>query len=72
MAVPIVNTDVDLECLSLLEEWMFECTDKAGIAGDEQWGLDAGHHQDCWVPYEGTPSLGRRIVMMPRMKLFIM
>ncbi|KAJ7687457.1 hypothetical protein B0H17DRAFT_1070306 [Mycena rosella] len=56
MAVPIVNTDVDLECLSLLEEWMFECTDKAGIAGDEQWGLDAGHHQDCWVPYEGTPK----------------
>ncbi|KAF9006235.1 hypothetical protein BDZ89DRAFT_1079754, partial [Hymenopellis radicata] len=22
----------------------------AGIAGNRQWGLDAGHHQDGWSP----------------------
>lgn len=51
--IPVV--DVDRECLGLLEEWMFESSDEAGVAGDEQWGLDAGHHQDRWVPYKDLP-----------------
>ena len=27
----------------------------AGIAGEYQWGLDAGDHQDAWNPYDGLP-----------------
>ncbi|KAF8208402.1 hypothetical protein K438DRAFT_324602 [Mycena galopus ATCC 62051] len=52
--VPVA--DVDRECLGLLEQWMFESSDAAGLAGDEQWGLDAGHHQDRWQPYIGLPA----------------
>ncbi|KAJ7705174.1 hypothetical protein B0H16DRAFT_1295048 [Mycena metata] len=52
----IPAVDVDRECLGLLEQWMFESSDDAGLAGDEQWGLDAGHHQDRWVPYKGLPA----------------
>ncbi|KAJ7046703.1 hypothetical protein C8F04DRAFT_1061422 [Mycena alexandri] len=33
--VPVV--DVDRECLGLFEQWMFESSDEAGLAGDEQW-----------------------------------
>ncbi|KAJ7476111.1 hypothetical protein FB451DRAFT_1034470, partial [Mycena latifolia] len=54
--IKIKGIDVDLECLSLLEQWIFESSDEAGIAGDEQWGLDAGNHQDRWVPYKGNPQ----------------
>ncbi|KAJ6623167.1 hypothetical protein B0H10DRAFT_825259 [Mycena sp. CBHHK59/15] len=52
----ITLVDVDRECLSLLEQYMFECSDAAGPAGDEQWGLDAGNHQGRWVPYTGLPD----------------
>ena len=52
----IVPVDVDLECLRALEERMFECSEKAGEAGFQQWGLDAGDHQDAWDPYLGIPS----------------
>ncbi|KAJ6488272.1 hypothetical protein C8R47DRAFT_1276929, partial [Mycena vitilis] len=52
--VPVV--DVDRECLGLLEQWMFETSDTAGVAGDWQWGLDVGYHQDRWVPYTGLPA----------------
>uniref|UniRef100_A0A8H7XLT6 Uncharacterized protein n=1 Tax=Psilocybe cubensis TaxID=181762 RepID=A0A8H7XLT6_PSICU len=45
------RTDVDLECLSFLEEEMFENSLRAGIAGNYQWGLDVGNHQDDWKPY---------------------
>ncbi|KAJ7127204.1 hypothetical protein C8R44DRAFT_617728, partial [Mycena epipterygia] len=48
--------DVDHECLGLLEQWMFESSDRAGIAGEEQWGLDAGKNQGGWVPYTGLPK----------------
>ncbi|KAJ7507612.1 hypothetical protein B0H11DRAFT_1635769, partial [Mycena galericulata] len=48
--------DVDRECLSLLEERMFESSDTAGDAGDHQWGLDAGAHQGRWNPYVGLPA----------------
>ncbi|KAJ7283955.1 hypothetical protein C8J57DRAFT_749943 [Mycena rebaudengoi] len=51
----VVTVDVDRECLSLLEEHMFECSTEAGPAGDHQWGLDAGAHQGQWDPYSGLP-----------------
>ena len=35
---------------------MFERSAFAGIAGNYQWGLDAGDHQDGWDPYAGTPE----------------
>ena len=50
------EVDVDKECLDRLEEEMFERSARAGLAGDYQWGLDAGDHQDDWNPYEGTPA----------------
>lgn len=50
------HADVDLEALTFLEQGMFENAAIAGIAGYDQWGLDAGDHQDYWNPYEGLPS----------------
>ncbi|PPQ88302.1 hypothetical protein CVT25_012365 [Psilocybe cyanescens] len=52
----ILKKDVDLECLSLLEEEMFENSIRAGVAGNEQWGLDVGNHQDDWIPYGDLPD----------------
>ncbi|KAG2046758.1 hypothetical protein BDR06DRAFT_977264 [Suillus hirtellus] len=51
-----MDVDVDLECLGILEQRMFELSLAAGAAGNEQWGKDAGTHQDCWNPYEGLPE----------------
>ncbi|KAG2076574.1 hypothetical protein BDR04DRAFT_1003039 [Suillus decipiens] len=51
-----MDIDIDLECLSILEQRMFELSLAAGAAGDEQWGKDAGAHQDQWNPYEGLPK----------------
>ncbi len=34
---------------------MFECSANAGSAGNYQWGLDAGPHQNDWNPYEFVP-----------------
>lgn len=48
--------DVELECLEQLEEQMFERSALAGVAGNRQWGLDAGDHQDCWNPYAELPQ----------------
>ncbi|KAH9485919.1 hypothetical protein JR316_0002836 [Psilocybe cubensis] len=45
------RTDIDLECLSFLEEEMFENSLRAGISGNYQWGLDVGNHKDDWKPY---------------------
>jgi len=50
------EVDVEHECLGRLEEEMFECSQVAGIAGDYQWGLDAGDYQDLWNPYAGLPD----------------
>jgi len=47
--------NVDKECLERLEEEMFERSALAGIAGNYQWGLDAGDHQEGWNPFAGTP-----------------
>ncbi|KAF8956267.1 hypothetical protein BDZ97DRAFT_1763938 [Flammula alnicola] len=55
-ATLLVDIDVDKECLESLEELMFERSSKAGMAGNCQWGLDAGDHQECWDPYQGIPS----------------
>ena len=51
------DIDVDKECLECLEEEMFERSLLAGVAGNFQWGLDAGDHQDRWNPYAGTPPM---------------
>ncbi|KAG0699217.1 hypothetical protein DFH29DRAFT_809348, partial [Suillus ampliporus] len=49
--------DVDLECLSVFEECLFEKSARSGSAGNYQWGLDAGNHQGGqWDPYAGLPS----------------
>jgi hypothetical protein len=48
--------DVECECLARLEEELFERSRAAGIAGDYQWGLDAGDHQEAWNPYAGLPA----------------
>ena len=50
------EVDVERECLTKLEEEMFERSRAAGIAGEYQWGLDAGDHQDTWNPYDGLPD----------------
>jgi len=53
----ILNSiDVDAECIENLEEEMFENTTRTGPSGNEQWGLDVGHHQDGWNPYSGVPK----------------
>ncbi|KAH7919295.1 hypothetical protein BV22DRAFT_1051142 [Leucogyrophana mollusca] len=48
--------DVDLECLTIFEERMFENSVRAGIAGNQQWGLDSGNHQGGWNPYADLPT----------------
>ncbi|KAG1886689.1 hypothetical protein F4604DRAFT_1283752 [Suillus subluteus] len=53
--------DVDLECLTTLEARMFEDSE-AGLAGNRQWGLDAGQHHRRWDVYLNIPTewvLGR-------------
>jgi hypothetical protein len=52
----VIHTDVDLECLSVFEQRLFEKSAQSGSAGNYQWGLDAGNHQDGWDPYAGLPS----------------
>ena len=34
---------------------MFEVSIRAGIAGNYQWGLDSGYHDD-WNPYAQLPA----------------
>ncbi|KAJ6601491.1 hypothetical protein B0H10DRAFT_1824052 [Mycena sp. CBHHK59/15] len=48
--------DVDRECLGAFEERLFEDSAAAGRAGNRQWGLDAGEHQDDWNPYCDLPA----------------
>ncbi|EIW84332.1 hypothetical protein CONPUDRAFT_142660 [Coniophora puteana RWD-64-598 SS2] len=50
-------TDVDRECLGQLEDRMFQKTYDAGLAGNDQWGLDAGSHQHGWNPYAGVRNV---------------
>lgn len=51
--------DVDREAVVLLEEVMLEDSKRAGVAGSQQWGLDAGDHQECWPVYVGLPQSWR-------------
>lgn len=48
--------DVDRETILLLEKRMFETSKAAGPASYQQWGLDAGDHQDKWSPYVHIPE----------------
>jgi hypothetical protein len=56
-AIPSVdaNVDVERECLERLEAEMFEVSARADVAGNYQWGLHAGQHQD-WDPYSSLPE----------------
>lgn len=48
--------DVDREAVGFLEDRMFTQSKAAGPAGNQQWGLDAGPHQDHWHPYSEGPE----------------
>ena len=57
----ILNSiDVDAESIETLEEEMFEHSSRTGASGNEQWGLDVGHHQDGWNPYLGVPQTEKK------------
>ncbi|KAG1852182.1 hypothetical protein F4604DRAFT_1592098, partial [Suillus subluteus] len=47
----VIYMDVDLECLSVFKQRLFEKSAQSGSAGNYWWGLDAGNHQDGWDPY---------------------
>jgi hypothetical protein len=51
-----VEREIPRECLANLEEEMFERSKAVGIAGEYQWGLDTGDHQDSWNSYDSLPS----------------
>jgi hypothetical protein len=53
------HVDVDRESVVLLKEDMLEDSKRAGIAGAQQWGLDAGNHQECWGIYISLPETWR-------------
>ncbi|KAF9071317.1 hypothetical protein BDP27DRAFT_1419113 [Rhodocollybia butyracea] len=42
--------DVNFEAISLLDKIMFDESDRAGVAGNHQWGLDVGPHELAWTP----------------------
>jgi hypothetical protein len=48
--------DVDADALGKLEQLMFEVLHTAGRAGDYQWGLRKGQHQENWDPYHEMPQ----------------
>ncbi|KAG1897084.1 uncharacterized protein F5891DRAFT_982893 [Suillus fuscotomentosus] len=48
--------DIDLECLTALEAKIFEDSEEAGPAGNQQRGLDAGQHHRRWNVYLGIPA----------------
>ncbi len=50
------EVDVDLKAVEMLEDCMFDQSEAAEIAGNCQWGLDAGHHQNNWSPYHHNRS----------------
>ncbi|KAK7446054.1 hypothetical protein VKT23_014677 [Stygiomarasmius scandens] len=51
-SVQLETVDVELEALKILEYWMFNLRDEAGEAGNMQWGLDNGMHQNGWNPWD--------------------
>ncbi|KXN91915.1 hypothetical protein AN958_11361 [Leucoagaricus sp. SymC.cos] len=47
--------DVDKEAILDLEQLMFECSKRAGEAGERQWGINTSGLQDGWDPYTEVP-----------------
>ncbi|KAK0475392.1 hypothetical protein IW261DRAFT_1422227 [Armillaria novae-zelandiae] len=52
--------DVDMEALILLEMKIFDRSEDAGVAGNHQWGLDVGMHQDSWYPWSNDGPEGEK------------
>ena len=52
------RADVDLEALEVLERQLFEVSEAGGDASYYQWGLDVGHHQEDWYPYNSRWNRG--------------
>ncbi|KAF9552714.1 hypothetical protein CPC08DRAFT_768097 [Agrocybe pediades] len=52
----LFDLDVDLNCLAYLEGEMFVNSAGAGVAGNQQWGLDADDHEHGWNPYADLPA----------------
>jgi hypothetical protein len=50
-SVKLEPVDVDMEAIELLDWAMFDRSKEAGLAGNQQWGLDKGGHEDGWNPY---------------------
>ncbi|KAK0479331.1 hypothetical protein IW261DRAFT_1420054 [Armillaria novae-zelandiae] len=55
------SVDVDMEALCILEDRMFDRSEDAGIAGNFQWGLDVGMHQDNWCPWKFGGENGKGV-----------
>jgi hypothetical protein len=51
---PMLQIDVDAECIRKLELEMYQCSAASGEAGFHQWGLDVSEHQERWNPWAGT------------------
>ncbi len=45
---PKDTRDMDRECLETFERRLFTFSKESGRAGNKQWGLDVGNHQDRW------------------------
>lgn len=58
----IEPADVGMEAMELFDWAMFSRSKKAGVAGNMQWGLDVGMHEDNWNPYyPGGPEIDEEI-----------
>ncbi|SJL15384.1 uncharacterized protein ARMOST_20504 [Armillaria ostoyae] len=55
-----LDSQVSLEALILLEMRVFDRSEDAGVAGNHQWGLDAGMHQDGWYPWSSDGPEGEK------------
>ncbi|SJL13320.1 uncharacterized protein ARMOST_16760 [Armillaria ostoyae] len=55
-----LDSRVSLEALILLEMRVFDRSEDAGVAGNHQWGLDAGMHQDGWYPWSSDGPEGEK------------
>jgi hypothetical protein len=71
----VIHTDVDLECLSVFEQRLFEKSAQSGSAGNYQWGLDAGTikmvgtHMLSSHPAGTTRVVMKEILIMMKMGL---
>ena len=51
------GVDVNFEAICLLDRIMFDKSERAGVAGNDQWGLDVGPHELCWGPSFSGPDV---------------